>query len=267
MIKYINSPGITSAIFAATFFMLSGTKLLAAEPSASSEDASKAPAYRTVKDCDLKGMQAELNEYFEKHPGHKLVIDVGHALEESDLLILAGDLIPKNAKNLLITNTKENVKTIWDDFLSHATGIESLELAGFPKLTRIGEYFLRGCTGLQFLKLDGLSNVIDIASFFLRNCTGLKFLNLGPLANVQKISQWFLGGCTGLKDIDFTPLRHLETIGVCLLEECVTEECKNLEELTKAIKDAQGLIPYICLLQTKKEAASSVSGGGGGGSA
>jgi hypothetical protein len=213
----------------------------------------------TKAQCDKN--RVAMGTFFGDHPEAVAVLNVGKTRVQGDRLDL-GSHLPMSIKNLIITNTRHNVRaikdrslamhrgltsldlrgltnvtTIGNNFLSSCSELTSLDLRGLTNVTTIGSFFLDGCSGLTSLDLRGLTNVTTIGNGFLSGCSELIFLDLRGLTNVREIGDYFLANCTGLISLDLSPLSKVTTIGRSFLFMC------NTKMVTEAL--AKQVSPYL----------------------
>ncbi len=171
--------------------------------------------YIVIEQDILAAKRAALGYYFAANSEKILLID---ALNET-LQMGAGHL-PENVSHLAFSNTRHNLTTIGDDFLSWYRGLRTVDLSGISNLTTVGNVFLQGCRSLTEVDLSGLANVRTIAHGFLSSCSGLETVDLSALANVTTVDDSFLSDCYSLQTVDFSPLANLTTVGNSFISYC-----------------------------------------------
>ena len=112
-----------------------------------------------------------------------------------------------------------NVTVIGGSFITFDERLESINLSGFGSVTKIGQTFLT-CTGLRTVDLSVFRRLTVIEEGFLCCCKHLTSVDLSGLSNVTKIGQAFFCGCLALKRVCLSGLRSVVTVGKGFFQGC-----------------------------------------------
>ena len=161
-----------------------------------------------------------LTGYLSDYANHKVTLDVRDAFVKDGTFDLKATDIPYNLVHLIITNSKENVTFIGNDFLNYSSHgsyhdelkLKSLSAAGLINLRHIGDNFLYQAKKLKSFDTMGLTSLTSIGNNFLVEASELEMFNTAGLTNLLAIGDDFLH-LTGLKSFDTTGLINLTSIG------------------------------------------------------
>ncbi len=169
--------------------------------------------YIVIREGRLAEKKAALDAYFAANREKTLLID---SLRET--LNIESYELPKNVSHLVFSNTRHNLTTVGDYFLSRCKYLTTVDLTSLARVTNIGNYFLSCCKALTTVDLSPLARVTTVGNFFLFHCSGLIAVDLSDLTSITNIDNYFLDGCIHLMTLDLTPLANVTTVGAGFLD-------------------------------------------------
>lgn len=105
--------------------------------------------------------------------------------------------------SITLKHCGEEYTTIGDSFLRDCEKLESLDLSGLGKITKIESWFMMNCESITSLNIDfdKFTNLQTIGSSFLANCTNFNEVDLSGLLSLTKMGINFLQGCSKVTDL------------------------------------------------------------------
>ncbi|MFN7709972.1 MAG: leucine-rich repeat protein [Holosporales bacterium] len=167
----------------------------------------------TDKQMANKDFKERLTDLLEIQSQHRVLLSVGEsAVSRDGTLTMGRDFLPYNLHLLHLTNARNNVKLIEQNFLANSINLDSVNFTGFMNLEQIGPRFLSRCTYLRDFQFLGAPRLTRIGDSFLEECEYLKKADLSNFHGLERIGQWFLSWCSVLTTVDLGPSPKLSQI-------------------------------------------------------